>query len=267
MVMVGNGIRSFFSSLEVQRRVIYALLMREALTRYGRHNIGFLWLFVEPMLFTVGITTFWTLTKVIHGSSLPIVPFAITGYSSVLLWRNMPARLVSAVEPNVGIMHHRNVRLIDIYIARITLEAAGVSISFVFLTIFFVWIEWTVWPEDVLKVIYGWLLLNWFGWSLAFLVGSLSERTELVDKLWHPVTYFLFPLSGAAFIVDALPHTAQQIVLALPMVHCVELIREGFFGSAFRAHYSVPYVALFCMICMTLGLLNTLYVSRRVVLE
>jgi len=81
------------------------------------------------------------------------------------------------------------------------------------------------------------------------------------------VTYFLFPLSGAAFIVDALPHTAQQIVLALPMVHCVELIREGFFGSAFRAHYSVPYVALFCMICMTLGLLNTLYVSRRVVLE
>ncbi|MFN5779339.1 MAG: capsule polysaccharide export ABC transporter permease, partial [Novosphingobium sp.] len=37
---------------QVQRRVIGALLLREMLTRYGRNNIGFLWLFVEPMLFT-----------------------------------------------------------------------------------------------------------------------------------------------------------------------------------------------------------------------
>ena len=37
---------SLLHSLRVQRRVIGALFMREALTRYGRHNIGFLWLFV-----------------------------------------------------------------------------------------------------------------------------------------------------------------------------------------------------------------------------
>jgi ABC-type polysaccharide/polyol phosphate export permease len=34
--------------------VLGALLIRELLTRYGRHNIGFLWLFVEPMIFTLG---------------------------------------------------------------------------------------------------------------------------------------------------------------------------------------------------------------------
>jgi capsular polysaccharide transport system permease protein len=255
------------SSLAIQKRVIFALLMREALTRYGRHNIGFLWLFVEPMLFTVGITIFWTLTQAIHGSALPIVPFAITGYSSVLLWRNMPARLVSAIAPNVGLMHHRNVRLMDIYIARLTLEAAGVTISFVFLTLFFVGIEWTVWPEDIIKVAAGWLLLNWFGWSLAFTIGSISERTEIVDKIWHPITYFLFPLSGAAFIVDALPEAAREVVLLLPMVHCVELIREGFFGSAFRPHYDIPYVIAFCMVLSIFGLINTAYVSSKVILE
>jgi ABC-2 type transport system permease protein/capsular polysaccharide transport system permease protein len=37
-------------SFEIQRRVIGALLMREVITRFGRHNIGFLWLFVEPMI-------------------------------------------------------------------------------------------------------------------------------------------------------------------------------------------------------------------------
>jgi ABC-type polysaccharide/polyol phosphate export permease len=258
---------SLLSALTIQRRVVFALLMREALTRYGRHNLGFLWLFVEPMMFTIGITIFWTLTQSVHGSNLAIVPFAITGYSSVLLWRNMPARLVGAVGPNAGIMHHRNVRLMDIYTSRLLLESAGVTMSFSFLTIFFVLIEWTTWPEDVLLVISGWLLLNWFGWSLGIFIGSLSERTEVVDKLWHPITYFLFPVSGAAFIVDPLPAAVQSIVLALPMVHCTELIREGFFGSTFKPHYSVAYVVAFCLVLSCAGLLNMHLVSKRIVLE
>ena len=61
---------AFFSSLAVQRRVIFALLMREVLTRFGRHNIGFLWLFVEPMIFTLGVTALWTATQSVHGSNL-----------------------------------------------------------------------------------------------------------------------------------------------------------------------------------------------------
>ena len=83
---------SLIASLKVQRRVLAALLVRELLTRYGRHNIGFLWLFVEPMIFTIGVTILWTATKSVHGSDLPISAFALTGYSSVLLWRNMPGR-------------------------------------------------------------------------------------------------------------------------------------------------------------------------------
>src|SRR3546814_20481006 len=89
--------------------------MREVLTRFGRHNIGFLWMFVEPMLFTLGVTTLWYFSHANHGSSLPIVAFALTGYSSVLLWRNMPGRCVAAIEPNLSLLFPRQVRLIDVY--------------------------------------------------------------------------------------------------------------------------------------------------------
>ncbi|OSI13639.1 sugar ABC transporter permease, partial [Neisseria dumasiana] len=44
---------TFWESLAIQKRVVGALLMREIITRYGRNNIGFLWLFVEPLLMTV----------------------------------------------------------------------------------------------------------------------------------------------------------------------------------------------------------------------
>ena len=48
-------------SLAIQSRIVRALLLREILTRFGRHNIGFLWLFVEPMLFTLGGCGVWSL--------------------------------------------------------------------------------------------------------------------------------------------------------------------------------------------------------------
>jgi capsular polysaccharide transport system permease protein len=262
---IGNA--SLADSWRIQRRVVWALLLREILTRYGRHNIGFLWLFVEPMLFTVGVTALWTAMKAVHGSNLPIVAFAVTGYSSVLLWRNMPARCILAMEPNLGLLYHRNVRPIDIYLARLMLEAAGAGISFVVLVLFFHFVGWLAFPEDVLQVIAAWLMLAWMGMGVAFLIGALSEFSEMVEKLWHPTQYLLFPLSGAAFLVNALPVEAQHYVLLLPMVHGVEMLREGYFGSQMVAHYSLGYMAVCNAILTLLGLAQVRKVSMTLELE
>lgn len=254
-------------SWRIQRRVIWALVLREILTRYGRHNIGFLWLFLEPMLFTVAVTILWTATKAVHGSNLPIVAFAVTGYSSVLLWRNMPNRTIKALEPNLSLLYHRNVRPMDIYIARLLLEVAGATSSFVVLTLVFNFVGWLDYPEDVLQVAAAWCMLAWFGTGLALLFGTLSETSETVEKLWHPTAYILFPLSGAAFLVDALPAPAQHYILLLPMVHGVEFLREGYFGSQIVAHYDIGYMALWNTCLTVLGLAHLRKVSRTVVPE
>jgi ABC-type polysaccharide/polyol phosphate export permease len=255
------------SSFRIQLRTVLALLLREMLTRYGRHNIGFLWLFVEPMLFTLGVTALWTATKSVHGSNLPIVAFALTGYSSVLLWRNMPSRCIMSVTHNLSIMNHRNIKIIDIYLSRILLEAAGATISFVVLSLVFIAIGWIEPPESVLQIAYGWMMLALFGMALAFFLGALSEQFETVEKLWHPASYLLFPLSGAAFLVDSLPRAAQDFVLALPMVHGVEMIREGYFGAQINAIYDAGYMAASIMLLLFLGLLQIRRISKDVVPE
>jgi ABC-type polysaccharide/polyol phosphate export permease len=249
---------------QIQRRVIGALLMREVLTRYGRHNVGFLWLFLEPMMFTLGVAALWTFSGMHQRSSIPIVAFAITGYSAVLLWRNMPNRCVKAIEPNLALMYHQNVKVIDIYLSRVILEAAGSTLSFLILIFCFTFAGLMQPPEDVFKVIGGWLLLAWFGLALAILVGTASELSELVEKLWHPTTYLLFPLSGSAFLTDALPQRMQDVVLALPMVHGVELLREGYFGSSFRAHYDLQYMVIVCSLMTIFGLSNVRRIGKEV---
>ena len=251
----------------IQARVIWALLMREIITRYGRHNIGFMWMFVEPMMFTLGVAALWSFAGLSHGSSLPIVAFAITGYSAVLLWRNMPGRCVGAIEPNLALMYHRNVKVMDIYASRILLEVAGATISFTILSLLFIAIDWMPYPEDIIKVLVGWFMLAWFGGALALTVGAMSAMSEVVDKVWHPITYLMFPLSGAMFMTDWLPQAAQKFILYLPMVHGVEILREGYFGSAVHAHYDISYMA-FISLCLTLlGLSLTREVGRRVTPE
>ena len=255
-------------SFRVEGRVIYALLMREVLTRYGRHNIGFLWLFVEPMMFTLGVASLWTLFHAVHGSSLPIVAFAITGYSSILLWRNMAFRTLGAIEPNRSLLHHRNIKVFDIYLSRLLLELIGATASFLVLSVAFGILTTSLtWPENLLQLIGGWTLLAWFGIALAILVGALSEDYEMVDKIFHPAQYLFIPLSGAAFQVDSLPHAAQEWALYLPTVSGLEIVREGFFGSKFHAHYDVGYVVIVNTVMTFAGLLQLRKVSREVAPE
>ncbi|MDD4913587.1 MAG: ABC transporter permease [Methylococcales bacterium] len=256
----------FHRSLLIQVRIIGALVMREVITRYGRHNIGFMWMFAEPMMFTLGVAALWTFGGGGH-NNMPVIPFAVTGYSSVLLWRNMPGRCSGAVAPNLALMYHRNVKIIDIYASRIILEFCGATLSFTILSLFFIAIDVMSFPADTLKVIMGWFMLSWFGTALAVTVGALAEIYEFVEKVWHPITYLTFPLSGTMFMVDWLPTSIQSVVLYLPMVHGLELLREGYYGSAVTAHYDMSYMAIICL-CLTLfGLTLAREVGRRVMPE
>jgi capsular polysaccharide transport system permease protein len=115
---------SFLRSLAIQGRVMHALMMREVITRFGRDNLGALWVVGEPMIFTLGVMALWTLAGMNHGSSLPIAAFGITGYSSVLLWRNSVNRCNSALQVNFSLLYHRNVTVLDVFLTRIILERA-----------------------------------------------------------------------------------------------------------------------------------------------
>jgi capsular polysaccharide transport system permease protein len=254
---------SLLGSLAIQRRVLYALLMREVITRFGRENLGVLWLIGEPILFTLGVATLWTAAGLHHGSPIPIVAFAVTGYSSVLMWRNSANRSGGAIAQNKPLLFHRNVRVIDVLLTRIALEIGGATGSFIVLSTLFTFIGWMPLPDDPLKVVFGWLMLAWFGASLALVIGAGTAFSDIVERLWHPAAYLLFPISGAAFMVEWLPVDLQKFVMLLPMVHGVEMLRAGYFGNVVPTHYDVGYMASCCLVLSLGGLYLVREAGRR----
>jgi capsular polysaccharide transport system permease protein len=250
-------------ALQVQFRVIHALMLREVITRFGRRNLGVLWLMGEPMMFTAAVAALWWASGMSHGSSLPIVAFAVTGYSSVLMWRNTVGRCTGAVQQNLNLLFHRHVKVLDIFASRIVLECMGAVASFTILTLLLLMAEMMQPPQDLLKVMAGLALLAWFSAGLALLVGAMATLSEIVDRIWHPLAYVMLPVSGSVFMVDWLPPAGREIVLLLPMVHCLELLREGYFGHVVRTWYDIPYVIGFCMVLSLLGLAAVWLASRR----
>jgi capsular polysaccharide transport system permease protein len=255
---------SLTHSLAIQFRVLHALMMRELITRYGRDNLGVLWLVLEPMIFTLGVTTLWSAAGLAHGGTgIPIVAFAVTGYSSVLMWRNATSQCSAGIEQNKQLLFHRSVLIIDVFLTRIALEIVGASTSFIVLSFFFIFIGWMPVPDNLLMVLAGWFMLAWFGSSLALLVGGGTAFSPLVHRLWHPIAYLLFPMSGAAFMVEWMPKKLQEVILFLPMVHGVELLRHGYFGNVVRTHYDIGYMAECCLVLTLCGLYVVREASRR----
>jgi capsular polysaccharide transport system permease protein len=249
----------------IQWRVVRALFLRELITRFGRDNLGVLWLVGEPMIFTLGVATLWSLAGLTHGKTgIPIVAFAVTGYSSVLMWRNSTSQCTHAIEGNRPLLYHRSVQAIDVCLARIALEVIGATGSFIFLGIFFTYIGWMPVPNNISLIVAGWLMLAWFGASLALTVGAICAFSDLGQRLWHPISYLLFPMSGAAFMVDWLPDKLQKMVLYLPMVHGVEILRKGYFGSVVPTHYDIAYMAQCCMVLMLSGLFLVREAGHRI---
>jgi len=166
----------------------------------------------------------------------------------------MPNRCSGAVKSNRSLLHHQQVTIPDLFIARIVVEFMAASTSFVFLTAGFCAVGKLQPPEDILKVVIAWILLAWFGAGLALTVAALTDRFVIVGNLWRPMSYVLMPVSGIAFLVENLPPAYQKIILWVPMLNCVELLRDGWFGSLFHAYYDIGYVVVFNLCLSFVGL-------------
>lgn len=250
-------------SLKIQRRVIRALLLREMITRYGRNNLGFLWLFVEPLLVTMVIALIWKFVRGNHLSDLNIVAFAITGYPLVMMWRKSANKAIGAVAANKGLLYHRNVRVIDLLFSRMILEIASVTVAQIVILMALIFIGWIPLPFDVFYMLLAWILMSFFAIGLGLLLYVLSEKSEIFGRIWKAMGLATVLISGAFYFVSALPVHVQEILLWFPMVHGTEMFRHGYFGSTVVTMENPWYLALWDIILLLVGLLTVHNIVRQ----
>ncbi|MDP3858105.1 MAG: ABC transporter permease [Stagnimonas sp.] len=259
----------FRGALRLQLTVIGALMMRELHTRYGRENLGFLWMVVEPLLFCAGVIIIWSVAqgRYTHGSHLNVLGFVMTGYLPLTLWRHTTNRAVHCFRANASLLYHRQVRMLDLLTARMILELYGTAIAYLVMAFVFWAAGVYEWPKDWGLFYLGWLYFAAFSVAMGLIIGALTEMVEWVEKLVGPLMYFLLPVCGCFFMVDWLPGSVQELVLWMPTVSAYELIRGGQFGPELRIHTNLPLATAVCLALLATGLLLCRNVHRHLVIE
>jgi len=259
--------RSFWAALDVQCQVIGALILRELHTRYGRDNIGYLWVIAEPMILAVTVTAMrvGSIGHTIDG--LDPAPFWITGYTAFVMFRSVVLRADSALEANRSLLYHRIVTITDMLTARALLEGAGTSFAMFLMLTGCALCGLGTLPQRPLLMLEGLGLLLWFSYALSLIVCAGCEVSQVVSRLVHPLVYFSLPLSGAFFLLIWIPEPLRGYLTWVPMIHMMELIREGQFASYNSPYIDVPYATGWCMVLTLCGLSWVVSIRRRLHLE
>lgn len=252
---------------DIQVRVIKALMLRELTTRFGRENIGFLWIMVEPLLFAGLIALLWRATKGPLEAGVDIVAFVISGYIPMVLFRSVVNRAVSSFTANGSLMYHRQIKVLDILLVRFLIELIGHMMAYFFAVI--VLIAFGLFPSihDVGFLLLGWAYFSLFVFAIALIVAPMSEMSEAVEKVVPVANYMMIPFSGAFFFVSSLTPDFAKAVLYSPPVHAMEMMRFGIFGPSIDPQYDLLYPIGFSLPCILIGLLLCRALRRRLVIE
>ena len=252
---------------DIQVRVIKALMLRELTTRFGRENIGFLWIMVEPLLFALLVGLLWRAMKGPLEYGVNIVAFVVTGYIPLVLFRSTVTRAVSSFTANGSLMYHRQIQVLDLILVRFLIELIGHMMAYLVIAVALSVFDLFPWPHDVGMLILGWSYYALFTFALALVVAPLSEMSEVLEKVVPVSTYMMIPFSGAFYLVSTLYPSAAELVLLSPPVHGMEMMRYGVFGPSIDPHYDLLYPLVFCLPCIALGLLLCRMVRKRLVIE
>jgi len=258
--MLKAALQKVRDSWAVQTRVIHALMIRELVTRFGRENIGFLWVMAEPLLFAglVGLVWYFTHGPTEHGMS--VIAFVATGYIPITLFRHGVSRSVAVFTANQSLLYHRQIKIIDFILSRFMIEMLGAMMAYIFMAVVLIIFGEFPIPANVGLFLAGWYLYAFFSFSVCMVIAPLSEVSDTMEKLIPVTTYIMIPFSGLFYMAAWAPPATRDFLLLSPFVNAMEMMRKGIWGEQITAYYNIWNP----LICATIGTMIGLILCRRV---
>lgn len=215
------------TSFQIQRDVVYALLLREIASRFGKSRAGFLWVLLEPvahLVFPIAVFGF-VLERSLPGIDYPV--FLTYGFVPFLLFKAICLQTMEGTRANRGLLAYRQVLLMDVFVAKALAHCAVSAVVFAIVLGGLAMLGFDVVPPYPLEL-FGVLALTVmlaFGLGMLFAaLGAVSPDLKSVARLVFIPLYFL---SGILFPISRFPDEWLQWLALNPVLHLVELSRHA----------------------------------------
>jgi ABC-type polysaccharide/polyol phosphate export permease/Tfp pilus assembly protein PilF len=238
-------------------QIIFALVLREIRTRYGRNRLSFLWALIEPLAHIAVLAVFFYL---VNRSNPPLgssfVLFYFTGVQPFLLFSQIAQRAGSGITSSRGVLQLPQVTPMDIIFAKAIVEiiiAVFVIVAFgVALSAFGIF----AFPTQPLYLFAAFGLAALLGLGAAQLYAVTKEIGRAVDVLLNAGFRVLYLSSGVFFLPANLPQWVREILLWNPCLHIVDLWRLAYYDQYTAPWVDPLYASVIMVACLVLGMVT-----------
>jgi len=236
-------------------RTIAALVLREMSTTYGRSSAGYLWAIITPIAGITLLTIIFSamLRTPSLGSNFAL--FYATAFLPFTFYTQTSNKISAALKFSRPLLQYPGVRYIDAIIARFLLSFLTHA------TVFYLLISMIIFAYDIQtilnlkRIVLAFMLTGLLGLGVGSLNCFLQMRFPLWDNLWGILTTPLMIMSAVLFTYEDVPTQYQPVLWFNPIVHLTGLMRTGFYPTYEATYVSIPYVLLFSLFTLALGLL------------
>jgi len=213
------------TAFQIQRDVIYALLLREMASRFGKTRVGFFWVLLEPVAHLVFPIFMFSYIRhrIVPGIDYPV--FLAYGFLPFLMFKAICLQTMDGTRTNRGLLAYRQILLMDVFVAKMLAHCVIQAIVFLVVLTGLAMLGFDVLPPFPLE--FGAALV--LAIALAFGLGMLFAALTSVAPDARAIIRILFmPLYFASGILFPITRFSNEIVdwLALnPVLHLVELTR------------------------------------------
>jgi capsular polysaccharide transport system permease protein len=239
--------------------VIWALMLRETKTLFGKHKLGYLWAPINAA-FTIGI--FWTIRAMVgfhapHGLSTPV--FLLSGFIPWYLFSETVGGALNAIGGNRAILAYPQVFPLDLLVARTLLHGAMYLCVMTFLLAVAGFLGQPVALHDPPAMLVALTLALLLGFGVGTLCSAFNLMWPTTARIVPMILKVMFFVSGLFFSVENLPTSIRDILFFNPLTHLIELLRSSMSEGYTTSFVYLPYAFGFMLVALALGLLLERY--------
>lgn len=216
------------SAWEIQRGVLFALVLREMKGRVGGQWVGAVWTLIEPLMHVLVILTIFTTLRAgaFPGVEAPV--FLATGLLPYFLFQHLSIRLMDGIDANRGLYAYRQVKPFDTLMSRAVVEVLMNGLVYAVTLGLLGWAGLHALPADPLQVLGIHALLFLLGTGFGVFAAVASHDRPRVRSFIRISMMPMYFISGVIFPVHVAPPEVLHWLLMNPLLHLIELSRHAF---------------------------------------
>lgn len=246
-------------------RVIGALILRTAQTRFGHTSVGYLWALIEPIAHVAVMSVvYWAINRQdpVGGN---VLLFFVTGVLPFFLFQKTALHVGAALRSNQMLLRFPLIHALDIVTSRGLLEGVTWLAVSVLILGGMIMGDYAPVPEYPMECVGAIILIFTMGMGVGLINAVLGKMWRSWVMLYPIITRPLYHFSAIFFFIDRVPVDLRRWLLWNPMLHGVALFRAGYLSDYDTIYMSPLYLSQWAIGSVVVGLCLQRITRKRII--